>query len=1118
MRCIEEIAALALRRYLVYAPQLVSSGERIASSEDAPPRLDSTKAASALRCALGKVWLAVEIVLAGEDFCEQLRSTFVPGRESVYQSLRRFLAAVSSGLVDRPAAETLRLSWLVLREALHFGLLNLSDSCLRKLNERASAGIGHSSVEEASDGEREELEQVIEELQEAGHGHLRPILELRWRGREPLVLVMLAAFFAADIEADRDEASDGAFPSLARLVEPGFEEFRDLAEVLAAHRTELSELLETFWSTHSTSDVKTGAARFECGRSYLQCGDYEGAVAEFTRLLRFDRKSADAFAFRAEAHRLNGNYKGALADYDAAHQLDSHNGRVLFNRGLVRWVLGDYDAAIGDYTAALQVGPGFALAYLNRGIAYAARGDDEAALGDFNQALLFDPSYPSAYQKRGDIYVRKGDVDRAIADYTQVFRFNPFCALTYVKRGDAHRSKGDLERAIADYGSAVEVDPLNVTAHVHRGLVYRELKRYELALADLSQALRLEGENCDFRYQRALTHRMRRDYRAALADFDKAVALRPSDPHLVYERGCTYQMWGDLDKALEDFNTAVVLKPDFALAYKSKGAIHLSRNHVDQAIIELGAALEADPNLTRAYLKRASAWTKKGRLDEAIRDCEQALHRDSNLAGAYLLRASALARQGAYEAADADFSRALQLEPNNAHAHNVRGVTAMKQGDFVRALADFTNSFSLNPNNARTLFLRGTVYQTLEQHERALADLNQAVLLDPQYTAAFCNQRALIHAANCEYELALAEYAIVLQLDRTNLTALLGRERALQALQSQPTQGQEPTSENGAGASSVSPAHAPSPRRTKKRRLKTETHPPAPATQIHPVSRATDIHAPILTQETEVEVVEPGPSVSRSEARMGNQAHGEQSAAIASSAEATDAPAARSETRPERATTQPAAVDKSVEGLLEPTQGARDTASNDVGNPILARVAVQQRRTEETERARLWAEMRFREHLVQAGHEREGRRLAFSSEGGKGIGRRAGIVAAAVAVLLLVGGGAYYAIFVKKSEERMTAAHAWEEFAKDTPGANQKYKGKFVRITGPIRKRAEGQATRLFFEAPEDAKWAIEFTLPAAQQTELKEGEEITLRCRFGTRKEPDGNLLLSNCTVLKEN
>ena len=40
--------------------------------------------------------------------------------------------------------------------------------------------------------------------------------------------------------------------------------------------------------------------------------------------------------------------------------------------------------------------------------------------------------------------------------------------------------------------------------------------------------------------------------------------------------------------------------------------------------------------------------------------------------------------------------------------------------------------------------------------------------------------------------------------------------------------------------------------------------------------------------------------------------------------------------------------------------------------------------------------------------------------------------------------------------------------------------------------------------------------LPRDQAKEVKAGQELTVRCRFGPRTEPDGNLLLSNTTLVK--
>lgn len=48
-------------------------------------------------------------------------------------------------------------------------------------------------------------------------------------------------------------------------------------------------------------------------------------------------------------------------------------------------------------------------------------------------------------------------------------------------------------------------------------------------------------------------------------------------------------------------------------------------------------------------------------------------------------------------------------------------------------------------------------------------------------------------------------------------------------------------------------------------------------------------------------------------------------------------------------------------------------------------------------------------------------------------------------------------------------------------------------------------------------KWYILFTLPGADANSLQDGQDITVRGRFTSRKEPDGHLPMSNCSLMKE-
>src|SRR5262249_14841294 len=150
---------------------------------------------------------------------------------------------------------------------------------------------------------------------------------------------------------------------------------------------------------------------------------------------------------------------------------------------------------------------------------------------------------------------------------------------------------------------------------------------------------------------------------------------------------------------------------------------------------------------------------------------------------AMLLRARALVEQANYTAAAAELDRVAVLEPDSAPTHHLRGQIALKQGRYEQAIANLSAVLMQTPDGASALFLRGCANQFLERHDEALADLHQAVLRDPSYTSAYCNQRAWVHVAAGNYELALADYGIVLQLDPLDVTALAGKEEALKALQ-----------------------------------------------------------------------------------------------------------------------------------------------------------------------------------------------------------------------------------------------------------------------------------------------------------------------------------------------
>jgi tetratricopeptide (TPR) repeat protein len=98
-----------------------------------------------------------------------------------------------------------------------------------------------------------------------------------------------------------------------------------------------------------------------------------------------------AYNKRGIAYYMKGEFDRAIADYTKVIALDPKNAKAYYNRGLAYHEKGEVDRAIANYTKAIALDPNFALAYNNRGVAYAMKGDKEQAIADFRKALEIDP-------------------------------------------------------------------------------------------------------------------------------------------------------------------------------------------------------------------------------------------------------------------------------------------------------------------------------------------------------------------------------------------------------------------------------------------------------------------------------------------------------------------------------------------------------------------------------------------------------------------------------------------------------------------------------------------------------------------------------------------------------
>ena len=96
--------------------------------------------------------------------------------------------------------------------------------------------------------------------------------------------------------------------------------------------------------------------------------------------------TAAGFKTSAQKKFNKGDFDGAIADYTKAIALAATDPEAYYNRGCAREAMHDFDGAIADYSKVIELDPNNADAYNNRGFAREAKGDLNGAAADLNKA------------------------------------------------------------------------------------------------------------------------------------------------------------------------------------------------------------------------------------------------------------------------------------------------------------------------------------------------------------------------------------------------------------------------------------------------------------------------------------------------------------------------------------------------------------------------------------------------------------------------------------------------------------------------------------------------------------------------------------------------------------
>ena len=146
-------------------------------------------------------------------------------------------------------------------------------------------------------------------------------------------------------------------------------------------------------------DDADAATHLERGRSYLNKGQLNEAIAELSKASTMDEKLAEAHSLLGVAYQYKGLPESAKREFDMAVKLDKNNAQFLNNYGYLLYITGDYREALERLSKASKLAPNDKRILNNLALA-------QSQLGKY------DDAYENFVRAGGEVYARVSIANR----------------------------------------------------------------------------------------------------------------------------------------------------------------------------------------------------------------------------------------------------------------------------------------------------------------------------------------------------------------------------------------------------------------------------------------------------------------------------------------------------------------------------------------------------------------------------------------------------------------------------------------------------------------------------------------------------------------------------------
>lgn len=234
------------------------------------------------------------------------------------------------------------------------------------------------------------------------------------------------------------------------------------------------------------------------GQFYSKLGEYDSAIACFSRGIELNNKNKYLYKYRADCYAQISDTNKALGDYESALNICNTYLELYIDRAkYYQYSLKDYKKAIDDYNMVLKINPEHDYVYTEKASCRISLNDKEGAIQELSNSMKWEDENPLYYRLRAEIYSDLKMYDDAILDYSMALYKFPFEIDLYLRRAVQYSKIGNPLSAITDYQEYIKYNADDPTAYNNLAYAYMNIEEFNLAEYNFNQAVKYNKYHFD---------------------------------------------------------------------------------------------------------------------------------------------------------------------------------------------------------------------------------------------------------------------------------------------------------------------------------------------------------------------------------------------------------------------------------------------------------------------------------------------------------------------------------------------------------------------------------------------------------------------------------------------